>query len=139
MSARSDRCIFCAIIAGKAPAEVIWSDDSFVAFLDINPITAGHALLIPRAHRSSVFDLEGNLYTELFLRARELASAIQNVVGSRRVGLAVEGFGVDHAHLHLVPVNTVGDLDPCRQSKATPEALREVGDALRAMIDPAYQ
>jgi histidine triad (HIT) family protein len=139
VSAGADRCIFCAIMAGKAPAEIIWSDDRFVAFLDISPITAGHVLLIPRAHVSSVYELEGNLYAELFLVARDLASAIQNVVGSRRVGLAVEGFGVDHAHLHLVPVNRIGDLDPCRQKKATPESLREVGDALRAMIDPTYQ
>lgn len=127
-------CIFCDIVAGRAPSERVWEDDRFVAFLDIQPIRPGHLLIIPRAHVSSIYDLPDADYADLFRRARDLEGALRRVAGSGRVGLAVEGFGVDHAHLHLVPVDRVNDLDPCLKKEATREALRELGDRLRAAI-----
>jgi histidine triad (HIT) family protein len=127
-------CIFCQIIAGRAPAEVVWSDNDFVAFLDLLPIAPGHTLLVPRSHTPSVFDLSPAHYVALFERARTLQHHIQHAFGSRRVALAVEGFGVDHAHLHLVPVNRAGDLDPCKQETASRADLHAHAERLRSMV-----
>ncbi|MGE5176627.1 MAG: HIT family protein, partial [Hyphomicrobiales bacterium] len=82
----------------------------------------------------SIYDLPDADYADLFRRARDLEGALRHVAGSGRVGLAVEGFGVDHAHLHLVPVDRVNDLDPCLKKAASRDALREFGDRLRAAI-----
>lgn len=128
------RCAFCEITAGRAPAEIVWADEQFLAFLDTSPIAPGHLLLIPRAHSPSVFDLPDTEYTELFQRARAIQRVLLATAGSRRVGLAVEGFGVDHAHVHLVPVNRGGDLDPSRQQRASPGELRATGERLRRAL-----
>ncbi len=128
------RCAFCEIAAGRAPAEIVWADERFLAFLDTSPIAPGHLLLIPRAHAPSVFDLPDAEYAELFQRARALQRVLLATVGSRRIGLAVEGFGVEHAHVHLVPVDRGGDLDPGRQQRASPEELRATGERLREAL-----
>jgi histidine triad (HIT) family protein len=130
-------CIFCEIIAGRAPGEIVWADGDFVAFLDLLPIAPGHTLLVPRSHTPAAFDLPPKLYAALFERARMLQHHIQHTFGSRRVALAIEGFGVDHAHVHLVPVNRAGDLDPCKQETASRDELHAHGERLRATITAA--
>lgn len=130
----SKPCIFCKIVDGSAPAELAWSDDVFLAFLDINPIAPGHLLVIPREHISSVFELDPPRYTALFDRARMLADALQRTFQSRRVGLAIEGFGVDHAHVHLVPIQKLGDLDPRHQKRAAPGELRDARERLQRAL-----
>ena len=100
----------------------------------MSPIAPGHLLLIPRAHVPSVFDLSEASYAALFERARRLQDVVRTAAGSPRVGLAVEGFGVEHAHVHLVPVARGGDLDPCRQRRASPEELRAAAARLRAAL-----
>jgi histidine triad (HIT) family protein len=97
-------CFLCEIIAGHRAAHIVWSDEEFVAFLDAFPISAGHLVLAPRLHVDSVFDLPGDLYARLFERVRTLSGAVARAQGAPRTGLAVEGFGVAHAHVHLVPV-----------------------------------
>lgn len=124
-------CIFCEILAGRAAAYIVWSDAEFVAFLDRNPITPGHVALMPRVHIDSVFDLPPDLYLRLFARARALAGAVARAAGAPRTGIAVEGFGVAHAHVHLVPVWQGNDLDPCRQRPASEAQLRQAAEHLR--------
>lgn len=127
-------CVFCRIVEGRAPAHVVWSDAEHVAFLDTRPITAGHVLLIPRAHVPWVDRLAPEAHARLFARVRALAGPVAAAAGAPHAGIAVEGYGVPHAHVHLVPVWRAGDLDPCRQAPATDAELRAAADRLRAAI-----
>ena len=128
------RCVFCLIAQERAPAHVVWRDDEHVAFLDVNPITPGHLLIIPRAHVSWVEELSADAHARLFARVRELARPVAVAAGAPHTGIAVEGYGVPHAHVHLVPVWRGGDLDPCRQAPATEADLRAAAERLRAAI-----
>jgi diadenosine tetraphosphate (Ap4A) HIT family hydrolase len=130
-------CIFCRIVEGRAPAHVVWSDAEHVAFLDVNPIAAGHLLVIPRAHVPWLDELAVEAHARLFACVRELAPAVASAAGAPHTGIAVEGYGVPHVHVHLVPVWRGGDLDPCRQTPATESALQESAQRLRAAISAA--
>jgi histidine triad (HIT) family protein len=131
-------CIFCRIVAGQAPAEVVWSDVEHVAFLDRRPITAGHVVLVPRAHVPWVDELSAEAHAKLFARVRELAGSVAMAAGAPHTGIAVEGYGVPHAHVHLVPVWRGGDLDPCRQAPVTAADMHAAAERLRAVLsEPA--
>lgn len=130
-------CIFCLILEGRAPAHVVWSDAEHVAFLDTSPIAAGHVLLLPRVHVQWVDELSSEAHARLFARVRELAGPVASAAGAPHTGIAVEGYGVPHAHVHLVPVWRGGDLDPCRQAPAADDALQDAARRLRAAIAAA--
>ncbi len=115
--------IFCKIVAGEIPSYKVYEDDDFFAFLDINPINLGHTLLIPKEHYEYVFDMPEKLYSDIWIKAKKLAPAIQRATTLKRVGIAVEGFSVPHVHIHLVPINKVAELDPHAQKPASPEDL----------------
>lgn len=128
-------CAFCRIVAGAAPAHVVWADAEHVAFLDRAPITAGHVVLVPRRHVAAVADLDAAEYARLFARVRALAGPVAAAAEAPRAGIAVEGFGVAHAHVHLVPVWRGGDLDPCRQAPAGEEALHAAAARVRRALE----
>jgi histidine triad (HIT) family protein len=119
-------CIFCKIVSKEIPAYIIWEDDKFLAFLDINPIQLGHTLLIPKIHHDYFFEYNDEDYLEIMLKAKMLAPRIKNVSSARRVGLAVEGISVSHLHIHLVPINNVNELDPCKAKPTTMAELQRV-------------
>lgn len=127
-------CAFCRIAAGDAAAHIVWTDAEHVAFLDRSPVAPGHVVVIPRAHAPTVYDLDAGAYERLFARVRALAEPVARAAGAPRAGIAVEGFGVAHSHVHLVPVWRGGDLDPCRQSPATDVALSDAAARLRAAL-----
>ena len=127
-------CVFCKIIAGEIPTNKVYEDDSFFVLLDIHPINPGHLLIVPKKHIPYVFDMQDPLFTELFKLARTLAPKIKEVMKVVRVGLAIEGFGVDHTHVHLVPINTINELNPERAKAASPEELKEVAEKIRATL-----
>lgn len=127
-------CIFCKIAKGEIPSTKLWEDERFFAFLDINPINPGHALVIPKKHEDNVFDLDEETYSGLFLTAKRLSEPIQKAVGSKRVGVIIEGFLVHHAHVHLVPINSGNELDPSRAKKASPEELEEIARKVRVNL-----
>ncbi|MGD2141355.1 MAG: HIT family protein [Burkholderiales bacterium] len=127
-------CVFCGIVERREPAHVVWQDDEHMAFLDINPITAGHVLLIPRIHVRWVDDLSPEAHARLFARVRELTLPIAAAAGAPRTGIAVEGFGVAHAHVHLVPIWHLGDLDPHRQAPASDADLRAAAARIRSAL-----
>ncbi len=102
--------IFTKIVAGEIPAYKVAETDDYLAFLDIRPLSKGHTLVIPKEEIDYLFDLPDNLYVGLQLFAREVAQAIEKVVDCKRIGTAVVGLEVPHAHIHLVPINEVGDL-----------------------------
>lgn len=130
-------CIFCRIARGDAPAFVVWEDETHVAFLDARPITPGHLLVVPRSHVPWVEDLTPDAHARLFAVVRRLARPVAAAAGAPHAGIAVEGYGVAHAHVHLVPVQKAGDLDPCRQGPADRAALAQAADRLRRALAAA--
>jgi Diadenosine tetraphosphate (Ap4A) hydrolase and other HIT family hydrolases len=103
--------IFSKIVNGEIPSYKIAEDDNYYAFLDINPIVKGHTLVIPKKETDYIFDIDNKEYLGLWDFARKVANAIENAVPCKRVGIAVLGMEVPHAHIHLIPLNSEGDLD----------------------------
>ena len=103
--------IFTRIVNGEIPCYKVAEDDQFLAFLDINPLAKGHTLVIPKKEIDYLFDVEDDLYSDMWLFSRKVALAIEKVVPCRRIGIAVLGLEVPHAHIHLVPINSVYDID----------------------------
>ena len=127
-------CVFCRIVRDEEPAHKLWADHRFLAFLSIHPVNAGHTLLIPKQHAEYIFDFKEPLYTEIFQAARRLAKSIKVATKAKRVALAVEGLSVRHLHIHLVPVNNAGELDPHRQTRMSAEELFQVAERIRGSI-----
>jgi len=103
--------IFTRIVHGEIPCYKVAEDDRFLAFLDIGPLAKGHTLVIPKKEIDYLFAMDDVLYRDLFLFAKKVALAVEKVVPCQRIGMAVLGLEVAHAHIHLVPINTVYDID----------------------------
>ncbi len=103
--------IFTRIVNGEIPCYKVAEDDHFLAFLDINPLAKGHTLVIPKKETDYIFRIDDKEYGDLFLFAKKVALAVEKVVPCKRIGIAVLGLEVAHAHIHLVPINTVYDID----------------------------
>lgn len=103
--------IFAKIASGEIPSYKVAADEKHFAFLDINPMAPGHTLVIPRREVDYLFDLTPEEYAELWEFARKVALKIQKAVPCKRVGVAVLGMEVPHAHIHLVPLQTEADMD----------------------------
>jgi histidine triad (HIT) family protein len=103
--------IFTRIVNGEIPCYKVAEDDQFLAFLDINPLARGHTLVIPKKETDYIFGIDDGEYSQLFLFAKKVALAVEKVVSCKRIGIAVLGLEVAHAHIHLVPINTVYDID----------------------------
>lgn len=127
-------CIFCKIIAKEIPAAIVWENDRFLAFLNNRPVNPGHLLIIPKEHIDPVFGMPDALYEELFEAAKALSAPLQNAMDSARVGMVIEGFGVPHAHLHLVPINGPHELDSTREKDASLEERMAVAEKIKKEI-----
>lgn len=103
--------IFTKIINGEIPSFKIAENDQFFAFLDISPIALGHTLVVPKIQNDYIFNLDDNDLADLMVFAKKIANAIQLHVDCKRIGIAVIGLEVPHTHIHLVPINSVGDMD----------------------------
>jgi len=119
-------CIFCKIAAGEIPAVKIWEDEKFLAFLDVKPVNPGHLLLIPKKHTDYIFDLDDTEYSALMLKAKELGVMLKEKLASKKVGIVVEGFGVAHVHVHLIPINQPHELNPERAKEMSGEELKKI-------------
>lgn len=135
----SGTCIFCDIAAGLTPAHIVWTDVDFMVFLDRNPMAAGHLLVIPKQHVDKLWDLGESHYLRLMLLVRRLTVPLTKAIGADRAGMAVEGYGVPHAHIHLVPINAGNELDPCRQSPASDPELTVAAEVIRDAIARCFQ
>lgn len=102
--------IFTKIINGEIPSYKIYEDDKYFAFLDIRPMAKGHTLLIPKVEIDYIFDLDEDTLSDYLPVAKKIAKAIESIVTCERVGIAVVGLEVPHAHVHLIPINSVQDL-----------------------------
>ncbi len=105
-----ENCIFCKL--AKESELKVWENDTYTAFLDIHPIQTGHTLVIPKKHTDYVFDIDDAEYCELMLNAKKVAAILKTKFHSKKVGMIVEGFAIPHAHVHLVPINGVNELNP---------------------------
>lgn len=103
--------IFTRIVNGDIPCYKVAETDKFLAFLDINPLTVGHTLVIPKEEIDYYFDLPDELMAEMQHFAKSVASGIKRATGCKRVGVAVIGFDVPHAHVHLIPINEIDDMN----------------------------
>lgn len=123
--------IFTKIVNGDIPCYKIAEDDRFLAFLDINPLAKGHTLVIPKQEVDYIFDLEDELLADLTVFAKKVAKAIEKSVVCERVGIAVIGLEVPHAHIHLVPINSIGDLSFSNPKlKLSKEELEELTNTI---------
>lgn len=103
--------IFTKIIEGEIPCYKIAENDRFLAFLDINPLAKGHTLVIPKVEIDYIFDLEDSLLADMMVFAKNVALKVKKAVSCKRMGVAVIGLEVPHAHIHLVPLNQVEDIN----------------------------
>ena len=103
--------IFTKIVNREIPAHIVAEDDHHLAFLDINPLVMGHSLVIPKQEVDYIYDLTDEELSNLHLFAKKLAKAIEKTVTCNRVGVAVMGLEVPHAHIHLIPINTMDDMN----------------------------
>lgn len=128
-------CVFCEIVAGRIPSHKVWENGDFLAFLDIKPIRPGHILLVPRKHHDPVFDMPPALYDGIFQVARTLAIPLGKHFDVPRVGMIVEGFGMPHAHVHLVPISEAGQLNPALAHAVSTADLERTRDALAPALN----
>ena len=127
--------IFSKIVAGEIPAYKVAESIDYLAFLDINPLAEGHVLVIPKVEIDYLFDLDDELYTGLQIFAKIVATAIKKAIPCKKVGVAVIGLEVPHAHIHLVPLNEVNDLNFSRPKLTfTAEELQATCDKIRHAI-----
>lgn len=103
--------IFSRIIAGEIPCHKIAEDDKYLAFLDIQPLVEGHVLVVPKEEVDYIFNLDDDVLSGLVLFAKRIAPAIAKAIPCKRIGITVIGLEVAHTHLHLVPINEVGDMN----------------------------
>lgn len=118
--------IFSKIVDREIPAHIVAEDDNYLAFLDINPLVEGHTLVIPKKEVDYVFDLDHQTLAGLFSFSKGVAKAIEKVVTCERIGVSVIGLEVPHAHVHLIPINAVDDMNFSRMKLSpTKEELAE--------------
>lgn len=128
--------IFSRIIAGEIPSYKVAEDDRFYAFLDINPLQWGHTLVVPKQEVDYIFDLDDDTLAAMQVFAKRVANAIKSAIPCRKVGEAVLGLEVPHAHIHLVPLTTEGDMDFHKKtSNPDPEKMKAIAEAIAANFE----
>jgi histidine triad (HIT) family protein len=127
--------IFTRIINREIPGYIVAEDERYIAFLDINPLVLGHVLVVPKKEVDFIFDMEDDLLAGMMVFAKKVAHAVKKAVPCKRIGVAVIGLEVPHAHVHLVPMNTMGDINFTR-GKLSPskEELATVHEKIKASL-----
>ena len=103
--------IFSKIVAGEITCYKVAEDENYLAFLDIFPLAKGHVLVIPKKETDCIFDIEDDAYQQLWLFAKKVSKGLEKAIPCKRVGIAVIGLEVPHAHIHLIPLQTVADIN----------------------------
>ncbi len=127
--------IFTKIVNGEIPCHKIAEDENFLAFLDITPLAVGHTLVIPKKEVDYIFDLEDDLLSGLMLFTKEIAPAIAQACPCKKVGMSVVGLEVPHAHVHLIPLNSMNDINFTREKmKPSQEELKATADRIKSFM-----
>ncbi|MBP3298980.1 MAG: HIT family protein [Muribaculaceae bacterium] len=128
--------IFSRIINGEIPCYKIAEDDRFFAFLDINPVNWGHTLVVPKREEDYIFDLADDELADMMLFAKRVAHAMKKALPCRKIGVTVLGLEVPHAHIHLVPLKSEGDMDFHKKiSDPDPEKMKQIANAITAEFE----
>ncbi len=124
--------IFSKIISGEIPAYKVAEDDRFLAFLDISPLAKGHTLVIPKQEVDYVFDLSDELLSDLLVFAKGVAKKVEKAVPCKRIGVTVIGLEVPHTHIHLIPINSVSDMNFAKPKLSFSEKeMEEVAEKIK--------
>jgi len=124
--------IFTKIVQGEIPSYKVAEDEKFYAFLDINPLSKGHTLVIPKAEVDYIFDLEDELLSEFHLFAKKVANAIESTIKCKRIGVVVYGLDVPHAHIHLIPLIEGNEINFTREKvKLSQEEFTSIAKAIQ--------
>lgn len=128
--------IFSKIISGEIPCYKIAEDENYFAFLDINPVSLGHTLVVPKVEKDYIFDYEPEYYANLWAFAQKIAIAQKKAIPCKRIGVAVIGLEVPHAHIHLVPLTKEGDLDfsPSNKKTFSKEIMEDVAQKIKSQL-----
>ena len=119
--------IFKKIIDQEIPCYLIHEDEKFMAFLDVNPLVDGHTLVIPKIEVDYIFDLEDSLLGEMMVFAKSVAAKLKSSFDCKKIGVTVVGLEVPHAHIHLIPINSIGDMNFEREKRSfDPEYLKSI-------------
>ena len=124
--------VFTRIIKGEIPCHKIAENDKFIAFLDITPVAKGHTLVVPKIEVDYFFDMDSDLLAEINLFAKDVATKLQRTIPCRRIGVAIIGLEVPHAHVHLIPLNTMADINfSAERLKMSHEELATLATEIR--------
>lgn len=126
--------IFTKIISGELPAYKVAETDEFLAFLDINPNTKGHTLCIPKEEVDKLFDLDTETYLGLMKFSKQVAGALEKAVPCNRIGMAVIGLEVPHVHVHLIPLNSMGNMSFSKKEKFSKEEFEKIAESIKAYM-----
>lgn len=125
--------IFSKIVNGEIPAYKVAENDDFLAFLDVNPLVKGHTLVIPKKEISYIFEIDDDLIANYFVFAKKVANAIERVIPCKRIGVTVIGLEVPHAHIHLIPINSLYDMDfKMPKLKIEDQEMRDICQKIQA-------
>lgn len=128
--------IFTRIINGEIPCHKVAETEHCIAFLDISPLTKGHTLVVPKQEVDRLFDLDDETYVRLQLFAKDVSHAIEKVVDCQRIGVAVIGLEVPHAHIHLIPIRTMSDMNFANAKlQMSAQELADLAAAIRSVFD----
>lgn len=129
-------CVFCKIVLGEIPSYKVWEDQNHLSFLDINPIKEGHTLVIPKAHHAYLFDIEGRELSNLMRATKKVADILKKAFSpkSGKIGAIVYGLDVDHAHIHLIPIDQAGDLSFTNKKTVSSKKLRKTLDKINQVL-----
>lgn len=122
--------IFTKIINGDIPSYKVAENDDFIAFLDINPNAKGHALVVPKKEENKIFDLSKEEYSKLMDFSYKVAKALEKAIDCKRIGMSVIGLEVPHVHVHLIPINSMGDMQFVKKEKFTEEEFKAIADKI---------
>lgn len=126
--------LFARIVRGEIPCHKVAETDRCLAFLDIMPVRMGHTLVIPKATIDDIFDVPDDLLGEMMVFAKRVSKGIRTVFPCRKVGVAVVGLEVPHAHIHLIPIDGIGDMNFLEKLNPGPAALAEAATRIRAAL-----
>lgn len=118
--------VFTKIINGEIPCYKIAENNDFIAFLDVNPNAKGHTLVVPKKEVNKLFDLDKDLYNKLMLFSREVAVALEKAIPCKRIGMSVIGLEVPHVHVHLIPLQTMKDIQFNKKEKFTANQMQDI-------------
>lgn len=126
--------LFTKIINGEIPAYKVAENDDFLAFLDIRPNAKGHTLCIPKKEVNKIFDLDEQTYMNLMAFSRKVAIAIEKAIDCKRVGMAVVGLEVPHVHVHLIPLNSMADMNFGQNKSFSEEEFKKIANDIKSQL-----